>query len=252
VVSGIVINAQDITDQKHLESALMRSAKRLRALMTEIFSAQETERRRLSSELHDELGQSLTALKLQLRSIANKLRKDQPGLRQDCAHMLEYINEVVENVRRLSHDLSPSLLENLGLAAGLRHLLNSFQKFYQIEENLEELEEIETLLTPQVQIHLYRIFQELLTNIEKHAQATKVTVNVTRRGNTLIISVADNGRGFPPDAALEFSYENPGIGLSAINERLLMLGGQLEIASQENGGSRIQITIPLQTDNQSY
>ena len=130
VVAGIVINAQDITEQKNLEAALKQSAKKLRSLTAQIFTTQETERRRLSLELHDELGQSLTALKLQLRSIANKLRKDQPRLKQECSQMLDYINVVVENVRRLSHDLSPSLLENVGLGAALHHLLENFQKFY--------------------------------------------------------------------------------------------------------------------------
>ena len=128
VVNGIVINAQDITEQKNLEAALQRSAKKLRSLTAQIFTTQETERRRLSLELHDELGQSLTALKLQLRAIANSLRKDQKRLKQDCMQMLTYINEVVENVRRLSHDLSPSLLENVGLQAALHHLLEKLQK----------------------------------------------------------------------------------------------------------------------------
>ena len=89
VVNGIVINAQDITEQKHLEAALQRSAKKLRSLTAQIFTTQETERRRLSLELHDELGQSLTALKMQLRAIANSLRKDQKRLKQDCMQMLE-------------------------------------------------------------------------------------------------------------------------------------------------------------------
>ncbi len=147
VVNGIVINAQDITEQKNLEAALQRSAKKLRSLTAQIFTTQETERRRLSLELHDELGQSLTALKLQLRAIANSLRKDQKRLKQDCMQMLDYINDVVENVRRLSHDLSPSLLENVGLQAALHHLLENFRKFYLIIENLQELEGIEIGLT---------------------------------------------------------------------------------------------------------
>jgi PAS domain S-box-containing protein len=245
VVAGIVINAQDITEQKNLEAALKQSAQRLRSLAAQIFVTQETERRRLSLELHDELGQSLTALKLQLRSISNQLRKDQPRLKQECSQMLEYINIVVENVRRLSHDLSPSLLENVGLGAALRHLLTSYQNFYQITENFQELDGIEPFLPPKAQIHLYRIFQEIFTNIEKHAQASQVKVNIARTNNRLTFSIADNGKGFKSGAAMEISYENPGIGLSAINERILMLGGTLEILSQEDSGTRIQFAVPL-------
>ncbi len=244
VVAGIVINAQDITEQKNLEAALKQSAKKLRSLTAQIFTTQETERRRLSLELHDELGQSLTALKLQLRSIANKLRKDQPRLKQECDQMLAYINEVVEDVRRLSHDLSPSLLENVGLGAALHHLLENFRKFYRISENLHELEGIEAVLPAAGKIHLYRIFQEILTNIEKHSQATEVGIEVVRSDHRLSFSIADNGRGFPTEFT-DRSSGTVGLGLPAISERVLMLGGTLEISSQEDTGTRIQFTVPL-------
>ncbi len=249
MVAGIVINAQDITDQKNLEAALRESARKLRSLNAQIFTTQETERRRLSLELHDELGQSLTALKLQLRSIADKLRKDQTRLKQECSHMLAYINEVVENVRRLSHDLSPSLLENVGLAAALHHLLEGFHKFYGIAENLNELEGVEALLPEQGKIHLYRIFQEILTNIEKHSQATEVSVNVDRTDHSLSFSIADNGNGFATEQVRDRSAGPTGLGLHAINERILMLGGNLEILSNKDSGTRILFTVPLRKDN---
>ncbi|MGQ9922005.1 MAG: sensor histidine kinase, partial [Desulfobacca sp.] len=238
VVAGIVINAQDITEQKNLEEALQQSAKKLRALTAQIFAAQETERRRLSLELHDELGQSLTALKLQLRAIANQLRKDQTKLREECSQVLAYINGVVENVRRLSHDLCPSLLENVGLGAALRHLLENFRQFYQINDNLQELDEIEATLPAVAKIHLYRIFQELLTNIDKHAHANAICVEVQRLKNHLAVTVADNGRGFPLGAG-EAKTVQTGLGLPAISERILMLGGTLDIQNQAQGGTRI-------------
>jgi PAS domain S-box-containing protein len=244
VVRGIVINAQDITEQKNLEAALQCSAKKLRLLTAQIFTAQETERRRLSLELHDELGQSLTALKLQLRSIANKLRKDQGRLKQECMQMLSYINEVVEDVRRLSHDLSPSLLENVGLEAALHHLLDNFRKFYRIVENLAEISGIETALPAEGKIHLYRIFQEILTNIEKHSRATEVRVQINRTDYRLSCVIADNGRGMPVEFA-ERSGGTVGLGLPAINERVLMLGGTLEIFSHENAGTEIRFNVPL-------
>jgi signal transduction histidine kinase len=243
-VAGIVINAQDITEQRHMDEALKQSAKKLRALTGQIFAAQETERRRLSLELHDELGQSLTALKLQLRSLANKLRKDQTRLKRECSQMLEYINEVVENVRRLSHDLSPSLLENVGLGAALHHLLENYRPFYRITENLQELDGIETLLPAAGRIHLFRIFQEILTNIEKHSKATEVQVQVERTEYHLSFNITDNGRGLPT----EFTDQNGstvGLGLPAISERVLMLGGTVRISSHEDTGTRIQFSVPL-------
>ena len=240
VVNGIVINAQDITEQKNLEAALQRSAKKLRSLTAQIFTTQETERRRLSLELHDELGQSLTALKLQLRAISNSLRKDQKRLKQDCMQMLTYINEVVEDVRRLSHDLSPSLLENVGLLAALHHLLENYRKFYNIIENLQEMADIEAVLPAVGKIHIYRIFQEILTNIEKHSQATEVRIEVVRSDQRLTCRIADNGRGLPAEYP-----ERPGgmvgLGLPAISERLFMLGGTLEISSNEQHRHRDSI-----------
>ncbi len=245
IVAGIVINAQDVTEQKKLEEALQQSAKKLRALTTQIFAAQETERRRLSLELHDELGQSLTVLKLQLRAIANKLRKDQTQLKEECSQMLAYINGVVENVRRLSHDLCPSLLENVGLGAALRHLLENFQQFYQVTENLKELDNFEAILPAAAKIHLYRIFQELFTNIDKHSQASAIRVEVQQVNNRLSITIADNGRGFPTGEG-DLKLGQTGLGLSAISERILMLGGTLDIQNQEQGGTRIHFTVPLQ------
>ncbi len=250
VVEGIVINAQDITEQKKLEEALQQSAKKLRGLTAQIFTAQETERRRLSLELHDELGQSLTALKLQLRSIANKLRKDQFRLKEECSHMLEYINRVVENVRRLSHDLCPSLLENVGLGAALRHLLENYRQFYRISDNLSDLDGIEEVLPAPAKIHLYRIFQELLTNIEKHSQASAIQIEVQRTNNRLAVTVADNGRGFPTEED-ETRSSQTGLGLPAIGERILMLGGTLRIHAPDQGGTVIHFTVPLQKKSSS-
>jgi PAS domain S-box-containing protein len=244
VVKGIVINAQDITEQKSLEAALKQSTQKLRSLTAQIFSTQETERRRLSLELHDELGQSLTALKLQLRSIANKLRKDQTKLRQDCTQMLAYINEVVENVRRLAHDLSPSLLENVGLGAALHHLLENYRQFYGITENLHQLEGIDDVLPAEAKIHIYRIFQEILTNIEKHSQASEVRVEVGRLDHRLSFRIGDNGRGLSVELK-EKSGSPMGLGLPAISERVLMLGGTLKISGNEEAGTQIEFVVPL-------
>ncbi len=245
VVAGVVINAQDITEQKKLEEALQQAARKLRALTAQIFAAQERERRRLSLELHDELGQSLTALKLQLRSIANKLRRDQQQLKEECSQMLNYINEVVENVRRLSHDLCPSLLENVGLGAALRQLLENFRQFYKVTDKLQDLDASETHLPDTAKIHLYRIFQELLTNIEKHAQAKSIRVEVQRLDKHLAMVVADDGVGFP-GGVVDLKSSTGGLGLQAVSERIHMLGGSLEITTREKAGTKVSWTVPLQ------
>ena len=147
-------------------------------------------------------------------------------------------------MRRLSHDLCPSLLENVGLGAALRHLLENYRQFYHITDNLQELDEIEAVLPAAAKIHLYRIFQELFTNIDKHAQASAINVAVQRAKNTLTVTIADNGSGFAAEGN-DPRRTSPGLGLPAVSERILMLGGTLTINAQKQAGTKIQFSVPL-------
>jgi signal transduction histidine kinase len=166
---------KEIEERKWTEEALRESEKTLRYLTSQFLTAQEREKRRVSRELHDELGQALALLKLRLRFIEKNLQEDQTILKKECEDNLQYIDQVIEDVRRLSRDLSPSILEDLGLSAALHWLINNLMKNYLIEISLD-VEDINHLFSQDAQIIIYRIFQEALTNIGKHAQATKVSV----------------------------------------------------------------------------
>lgn len=246
IVQGIVINARDITTQKQMERELKEAAAAMQLLTRRILTAQEDERRRLSLELHDDLGQSLTALKLQFRSLANKLRRDQAKLKTEFHQTLQYINEVIEKVRRLAHDLSPSLLDNIGLISALRLLLEDCRRHYQVDDNLQNLPDFENRLTGQAKIHIYRIFQELINNIVKHAQATAIYINLQPEIDRLLITVADNGRGF--SEADQTRGVAGGLGLSAIKERVKILGGTITIDGRGRG-VKVYISIPWQQNN---
>ena len=232
---------------KKREKALRESEKRLRSLSSELLKAQEKERMRLSKELHDELGQSLALLKHRQRSIQRKLQEGQSSLREECEETIQYIDQTIENVRRLSRDLSPSILEDLGLSAALRWLGESFAKQHSIRMSFE-IENIDHLFSQEAQTNLYRISQEALTNIGRHAGANQVSFAVNENGNGVSLAVEDNGKGFDVNQVKARHSPDKGVGLAAMDERARMLGALLDIRSQEGEGTRISLTIPLERE----
>jgi PAS domain S-box-containing protein len=234
----------DTTERKQAEETLQESEKKLRFLSSHLLTAQERERRRISIELHDELGQALMLLKLKLRSIERNLRTDQTEVRQDCEDTLLYIDQVIKNVRRLSRDLSPSILDDLGLLAAIRWLIDDCTKYYNIKTSLD-IEDINNLFSREAQIIIYRIFQESLTNIGKHAQATCVSVVIKKRGGNVSFIVKDDGKGFDVEQVQGRDSTEKGLGLAAMDERARMLGGFFYIRSQDGKGTEITFTIPV-------
>ena len=235
---------REMTERKKTERALRTSEKELRFLSSQLLTAQERERRRLSIELHDELGQALMVLKLKLRSIEGGLQTDQTKLKGHCHEVISHINEITENVRRLSRDLSPSILEDLGLAAAIQWLVDASTEHCNIESSVD-VTDMENLFSEESEIIVYRITQECLTNIAKHAQATHVLVVVKKEDGHLSFRIEDDGKGFDVQEVLDKDAREKGLGLAAMHERARMLGGSLDIWSQEGAGTRITMTIPL-------
>ena len=234
----------DITLRRRAEEALRESEQRLRFLTSQLLSAQERERKRISMELHDQLGQSLAVLKLQIRAIHRGLGDDQQDLTAGCLELLHYLDGVIDDVRRLSRDLSPAILEDLGLQSALKYLINEFSKHYKVSQAFE-VEDLDQLFPAERQIIIYRIFQECLTNIFKHAGATEVSVAVQEHDNLISLIIEDNGAGFSPAVVLAHRATARGLGLAALDERARMLGGTLEIWSRPGGGTRMTVVIPV-------
>lgn len=230
--------ARDISDMKQAEQ-------KLRMLTSRLLTAQEGERRRLSRELHDELGQSLMVLKMQTRLLERSLGGGKENFLENCSRLLSYIDEIIENVRRLSRDLSPAILEDLGLSAALNHLFEEFRRYHGTLNFIVDQERIDEYIAKEKQINVYRVFQESLTNIAKHADATEVRVNLKKMDNKLIGVLRDNGVGFDMSEVQARQWLDKGLGLAAMDERLRIIGGSLHISSEKGKGTSITFEVPL-------
>ena len=236
----------DITALKRTEETLRESEEHLQALSFQLLMAQEKERGRISRELHDELGQSLAVLKLRLKFLEKNFEKDPEKVREECEQSFQYIDQMIEEVRRLSRDLSPSMVEDLGLSNALRWLINNFGRNNSLELTLDIKDaDIDHLLSQVAQVVIYRILQEALTNIGKHARASHVSVAIDRQDKDLSLLVQDDGKGFDVTEALRSKAPSKGLGLVTMQERAKMLGGTLEVWSQKGKGTRISLHFPL-------
>lgn len=228
----------EIAERRQTETALRESEKQLRSFSALIMNAQETERRRISRELHDELGQALTLLKLRLKSVGREMQ-EQSELKGECEDIACYIDEIIDNVRRLS----PAMLEDLGLTAALRRLFEDFNKHFDGAVALE-IADIDHLFSEDARIMIYRILQEALTNLGKHARARNVCVTVRKKEDRVSFHIVDDGKGFNLPL---YSMRDPalkGLGLATMEERVRMLGGLLEMRSQKGKGTQIAFTVP--------
>lgn len=232
---------RDITVRKQNEIKLLESEQRLRDLAAQLLNIQEIERSRISKELHDELGQAMMLLKFQVSGIHEKLTD--PATRKESSQVLENIDEAIENIRRLAKDLSPTVLEGLGISAAVRFLLEEFGKSSNIAV-AADIDEVSDLLAPKLQRHIYRIFQEALTNIGRHAQARQVKAMIKGSEQCIAILIQDDGKGFEVDEVLDDRSKARRFGLATIKERVQLIGGSLDLKSELGSGTKITFTVP--------
>jgi signal transduction histidine kinase len=201
-----------------------------------LITSQEEERTRIGRELHDDLNQRLGFLAFGLSQCAGSAQE--PEMRNRIQHLWEAANGISKDVHRISHELHPSALEHLGLAAAARALVAQFSR--QREMKIEMSGDVPEQLSPEVALCLFRVLQECLTNAAKHAQADRVQVSFATSASGLRLSVKDDGVGFDPDDHGTYS----GIGLVSMNERLRLVGGTLELQSAPFRGTTILAIVP--------
>jgi PAS domain S-box-containing protein len=223
-----------------------RAEQDLRNLSSQLLTAQETERRRISKELHDELGGALALLRIEFALMEKNLNEDQTELREKCRQNLQYLGQVADNVYRLSHNLSPGLLEDLGLTAALRWLVDHFGKHFNVEVS-SNVPELNGFISREAEIMVYRIIQEALANIGKHARAGRVSVAITTLEDRIRFVIEDDGKGFNAEEVYRKDARERGMGLMTMGERVRMLGGLYDLVSQEGQGTRISFAIPRKT-----
>ena len=238
-VQGAIVVNQDITDRKRAEEELESSRQELRALAARIEEARESERTGIARELHDQVGQALTAIKLDLDRLAStsEMSVAQQALIEGMAKL---VDQTADDVRRISSDLRPGLLDDIGLVSAMEWQLASFQEHSGIRCNLAG-DVDEAPLDRARSTALFRVFQELLTNVTRHACASHVEVAIAVHSGELTLTVADDGRGIPTEQI----GARTSLGIIGMQERLLPLGGELSFAAREPNGTVAMVTIPL-------
>ncbi|CAJ0779921.1 hypothetical protein LMG7141_00948 [Ralstonia condita] len=231
---------QEIAERRRTEQALERSREELRELATISSRAREEERRRLSRELHDQLAQSLAALKVDIQMMEHKLTPPDEPLAKRLKLMEQAVDNMIGETRRLASDLRPSMLDDLGLAPACRWLVQSFQRRHRIQCELTITPEQLELPEPYAST-VYRVLQECLANVARHAGASLVQVRLADDASGVVLSVRDNGVGFDPaHPRKELSF-----GLVGLRERAYLVQGNLRIESSAESGTLIELTIPL-------
>ena len=235
---GMVIT--DLSEQKRQQSAEIKQAETTRRLLLEhVLSAQEEERRRIARELHDEAGQLLTSLLVGLRTLEHA--RDLADVKTQGNRLREITAQTIDEVGRLARGLHPTVLDDHGLGVALSRYVSEYVKTFKITVNLKLNELDSSSLSSAVQIGLYRIVQEALTNVAKHSGAKAVTIKFVRLDTGLEVAIADDGCGFDAKAVTVSSHR---LGVQSMRERAAMLGGTVSFASQRRG-TKILVRVPL-------
>jgi PAS domain S-box-containing protein len=234
---------RDITRRKKAEQELKESSRNLAYLSKKIIKIQEDERKRISRELHDEIGQALTAINFQTESLRNNSLIDSKEVEEILDEIKSIADEASANVHRISYDLRPSMLDELGLIPTLQWYTNNFSKMTNIDVDLKTTAIVEKL-SDETKTFLYRIVQEALTNVLKHAEATNANIKLTRCKNCVKLSIEDNGKGFDVKKELLFRKTKGGLGILGMSERAKLAGGNFNIVSNPGHGTKLTLEIP--------
>jgi PAS domain S-box-containing protein len=242
--------SQDITDRRRADEQLRSSREQMRALSAHLQFIREEERTRIAREVHDELGQVLTALKMDLALLNQKLLESSAilprrTLYDEIKSMTKKVDSTIASVRKIVTELRPEVLDHLGLKSAIEWQAQEFQSRSGIECTLSPTMDFVEVIDRDSETAIFRILQEALTNVARHSGATHVDIFLTRRNGDLIMEVKDNGRG----VTNEDLSKSRSFGLLGMRERALFLGGDVEVSGSAGEGTSVKVRVPLRMDS---
>jgi PAS domain S-box-containing protein len=230
---------EEIEERKHVEKALRASREKLRRLSAHLQSARESERAAVAREIHDELGATLTAAKMDLQWFAKTLTDNQLPRADKLSEAVELVDSAIQTVRRIATELRPSILDHLGLWPALQWQLQEFELNFSIPCQIDPAP-VGVVLENDAQTAVFRIFQEALTNIARHARATRVHVDLRPDRKGILVRISDNGVGLPPGKIME----PDACGIQGMRERARTFGGDVRFEQTEGGGTSVLVKFP--------
>lgn len=231
---------RDITERKKADEELKKSREELRSLARSLQTVREEERKRIARDVHDELGQALTVLHFDLSCIEEMLDKEQKPVIEKTRQALSLVDSTIDKVQRISWELRPTVLDDLGIAAAVEWQANEFQNRTGIKCKMTFAPD-KIIMDKGLAAEIFRIFQEAMTNVARHAGATKVDVRLRRDDSVFTLLVSDNGRGITRK-----EIENPSsVGLIGMKERVTECKGEINITGKRGKGTTVEITVPV-------
>ena len=241
--------ARDITEQKRLQQMLVETERRrsedLRRFAISVQRAQEEERQRIARELHDDICQRLSGMKLNMEVLEDEVRPSDKKTSRVLRGFQKQFEQTISEVRRLSSNLRPTVLDDFGLTIAMNLLVRDFEKDHGTVVHLESRNLLVGRLDPHVEIALYRIAQESLTNVARHAAATEIAVQLLCGETDAVLTVTDNGKGFDEAGIANAREQGRGMGLISMRERAELLGGTCTVTSLPGSGTKVLASIPL-------
>ncbi|WKZ70824.1 MAG: PAS domain S-box protein [Melioribacteraceae bacterium] len=239
-IIGVLSSGEDITESIRLQQNLESTNKELSELTKHIQDLRESERSKLAREIHDDLGQALTAIKLDLSLVKNYNDNLDAEIRKRVESAIMLVNHSIKTVQQITSELRPGLIDDLGLLPTIEWYANEFSDRSKIETNLT-IQITEESIKEEQKITIYRILQESLTNVIRHAEAKKVNITLKKVDNNLVLAIADNGKGIPESEKKSMKS----FGLIGMRERASSINAELEIESKLNKGTTVTLTVPL-------
>jgi len=240
---------KEIEEHRQTEIALRQSEVQLRELSRKILEAQENERRLVAQEIHDSIGGSLAAIKFALEEKLESMGQNPTFEGISLEKIISYVDEAISESRRISANLRPSLLDDLGLLATLSWFCREFEKLHpdiQIEKQLDvEEDEIPEML----KVVIYRVLQEAMNNVAKHSDAKRVRLHLVKRHDRVELDVADDGCGFDPEEKFSEKFTVSGFGLLGMRDRTFLCDGKFEIISEKGKGTTVHISLPCDAES---